>query len=99
MPTTNTGNPSTEVVDPVVQNGSPAVSGTSSDSLKKVTGKSISGGSSYASVTLNTYLASAKQRSTYGLFIGKYAYVDTSAGMQIFAVVPEAEYLAMSSGL
>jgi len=72
----------------------PVISGASS--VVNVSGKSVSRGSSYATVTLNSYLASTRTGSAYGLFFGQYAYVDTDAGLLIFAVVPEAQYLAMN---
>ena len=79
----------------VVSVVSNAATSAGSDSVVNVSGKTVSGGTSYATMTLNSYLASAKTGSAYGLFIGKYAYVDTLAGLQIFALVPDSRYLAM----
>lgn len=59
----------------------------------------VSGGTSYAGMSLNTYLASIRtgNASSHGLFIGKYAYVESLAGLQVFAILPEAQVLAMGS--
>ncbi len=56
-----------------------------------VADKSVSGGTSYGSVSLNTDLANTRTGGggSYGIFIGKYAYVHTLSGLQIFAIVPD----------
>ncbi len=78
--------PATPTTPVVVPSGAPA--GTQVN----VADKSVSGGTSYGSVSLNTYLANTRTggSSSYGIFIGKYAYVHTLSGLQIFAIVPDA---------
>jgi hypothetical protein len=92
VPPTDTNNqPTSPVTAPVVTSSGAA-------SAVKLAANSSSKGTSYASMTLNSYLASARtgSGSAYGFFFGQYAYVDTDAGLLIFAVVPEAQYLAMN---
>jgi hypothetical protein len=50
--------------------------------------------SSDANVSLNTYLASSKSAQGH-IFIGKYAYVDTDAGIQVLAFVTPTDVMAM----
>ena len=45
-------------------------------------------------VSLNQFMASSKTAQGH-IFVGKYAYVDTDAGLQIFALVPSSDVLAM----
>ena len=54
-------------------------------------------GISSSNESLNSYLAITKTGSTssYGIFIGKYFYMDTLAGLQIFALVPGSQFVAM----
>lgn len=92
--------PAPPVANPVT-GGARVTGGTASSVLDEAAGnveKSASAGSGYASVTLNTYLANTRTgtSSSHGIFIGKYAYVHTLSGLQIFAIVPDEEFLAMS---
>lgn len=57
----------------------------------------VAGSTNNAGMSLNTYLASSRTGNKgYGIFMGKYVYVHSLTGLQIFVVSPEAQYLAMS---
>jgi hypothetical protein len=60
---------------------------TSQDATSEASGTS-------ANVSLNTYLASSKTAQGH-IFMGKYAYVDTDAGIQVVAFLPDANVMAM----
>jgi hypothetical protein len=49
---------------------------------------------SLANVSLSAYLASSKSAQGH-IFMGKYAYADTEAGLQVFAFVSPLEVMAM----
>jgi hypothetical protein len=49
---------------------------------------------SSANVSLSTYLASSKTAQGH-IFMGKYAYADTDAGIQVFAFVSPLDVMAM----
>jgi hypothetical protein len=83
---------------PAVPGGAPAASSAEgTTSLISAASNSASGASSFGRVSLSTYLAGTRtgNTSSNGIFIGKYAYVHTLAGLQIFAIVPDTQLLAM----
>jgi hypothetical protein len=50
-----------------------------------------------ASVSLNTYLAGSRtgKTSAYGIFIGRYFYTDSTAGLQVFELDENSEVVAI----
>jgi hypothetical protein len=55
----------------------------------------------FGSMSLNGFLANTRTgaRNMHGIFVGKYAYVDTDAGLQIIALDQSAPTVAMAGSM
>ena len=77
------------------------VGGSSSGiaTIASLTGMSVQGGdlAGTSNLSLNAYLSNTRTGATSsnGLFIGRYAYVHSLAGLQILALVPDMQDLAL----
>jgi hypothetical protein len=57
---------------------------------------SITGTSGLANISLSSFLANTPMGVSQGIFIGKYNYVHTLAGLQIISLDPAFQQVAMT---
>ncbi|HJS18221.1 MAG TPA: hypothetical protein VJ785_05720 [Anaerolineales bacterium] len=77
----------------VINSGSAAGSSGAANLFAGSFASGVSSDMSSRNVSLSSYLANAKtgNGSLHGIFFGKYIYVDSDEGLQIFAIHPEAD--------